>query len=153
MTDAAFATSLRTTLVLVLCAALLTAGCEGGTLTNYSQSCSSTSDLLSEETVTCSGEAETLSGSVGIEFGDRDEEEELLGTYRLTAEISVEEGEANVYSYDADGERFPLGRVSEGDPLRVEAVVEPSDGSTVFFVDAGEGKIGDLRYEGTIEPV
>lgn len=151
MVGAAFATSLRTTLGLALCAALLV-GCEGGTLTNHSQSCSSTSGLLSEETITCSGEAETLSGSVGIEFGDQDEEE-LLGTYRLTAEISVEEGEASVYAYDTDGERFPLGRLSEGTPLRVEAVVDPFSGSSVFFVDAGEGKIGGLRYEGMIEPI
>jgi CRP-like cAMP-binding protein len=104
--------------------------------------------------VTCSGEAETLSGSVGIEFGDQDdEEEELSGTYRLDAEIYVRSGEARVYSYDADGERLPLGTVSAGSPLRVEGVlIDPFGESSVFFVDAGEGEVGGLRYEGRIEP-
>jgi hypothetical protein len=139
-------------LVLALCAALLF-GCEGGTLSNYSQSCTSTGGLFAERTVTCSGQAETLSGSVGIEFGEG-EDEELSGTYRLTAEISVESGEARVYSYDADGERLPLGIVSKDAPLRVEnTVIEPFNESSAFFVDAGEGEIGGLKYEGRIEPV
>lgn len=138
-------------LVLALCAALLF-GCEGGTLSNYSQSCTSTGGLFAERTVTCSGQAETLSGSVGIEFGGG-EDEELSGTYRLTAEISVESGEARVYSYDADGERLPLGIVSKDAPLRVEnTVIEPFNESSAFFVDAGEGEIGGLKYEGRIEP-
>jgi hypothetical protein len=102
---AAFTASLRMALILTLSAALLAAGCEGGTLTNHSQSCSSTGGLLSEQTITCSGSAETLRGSVGIEFGDRDDEE-LVGTYRLEATLSVEEGEANVYAYDAEDERI-----------------------------------------------
>ncbi len=143
----------RSILLLALCAAL-PFGCEGGTLSNYSQSCTSTGGLLAGPTVTCSGEAESLSGSVGIEFGDQDdEEEELSGTYRLSAEISVQSGEARVYSYDADGERLPLGTVSAGSPLRVEEVlIEPFGESSVFFVDAGEGEVRGLRYEGRIEP-
>lgn len=141
----------RWLLVLAICAALLF-GCEGGTLSNYSQSCTSTGGFLSGRTVTCNGEAQSLSGSVGIEFGD--DEDELSGTCRLTAEISVDRGEARVYSYDADGERLPLGTVSAGAPLRVtDTVIEPSNESSVFFVDAGEGEIEGLRYEGTIEPV
>ena len=141
-------------LVLALCAALLF-GCEGGTISSHSQSCSSTGGLLAERAVTCSGQAQSLSGSVGIEFGDPDEEEEeLSGTYRLNVEISVQSGEARVYSYDTDGERLPLGSVSAGTPLRVEdAVIDPFNESSVFFVDAGEGKVGGLRYEGRIEPV
>ena len=94
-------------LVLALCTALLF-GCEGRTLSGYSQSCTSTGGLFAGRTVTCSGEAESSSGSAGIEFGDQDDEE-LFGTYRLSAEISVQSGEARVYSYDADGERLPLG--------------------------------------------
>ena len=123
MAEAAFATSLRAALVLALCAALL--GCEGGTLTNHSQSCTSTG-LFGEETVACSGTAGSVRGSVGFEFGDDDEE--LDGAYRLTATLSA------------------------GEPLRVEAVVEPSSGS-VFFVDTGEGEVRELRYEGRIEPI
>jgi hypothetical protein len=143
----------RSVLLLPLCAALLF-GCDGGTLSNYSQSCTSTGGFLDQRTVACSGEAQSLSGSVGIEFGDGEDEEELSGTYRLTAEISVQSGEARVYSYDADGERLPLGTVSEGSPLRVEgAVIEPFNESSVFFIDAGEeGEIGGLIYEGRIEP-
>ena len=90
-----------------------------------------------------------MRGSVGIEFGD----EELPDTYQLTALLSVGEGEASVYAYDADGERIPLGRLSAGEPLSVEAVVEPSGDSSVFFVDTGEGEIRDLTYEGRIEPI
>jgi hypothetical protein len=90
-------------------------------------------------------------GSAGFEFGEDDEELESEA-YRLTATLSAGEGEANVYAYDAEGERVSLGRLSAGEPLRVEAVVEPTSGS-VFFVDTGEGEIRDLRYEGRIEPV
>jgi hypothetical protein len=135
--------------LLLLCAALVGAGCEGGTLTNHSQSCTSTG-LFGEETVACSGSAGSVRGSVGFEFGADDEE--LDGSYRLTATLSAGEGEADVYAYDAAGERVPLGYLSAGEPLRVEAVVEPSSGS-VFFVDAGEGEIRDLGYEGRIEPI
>jgi hypothetical protein len=139
-------------LVLASCVALLF-GCEGGTVSNYTQSCSSTGGLLSDRTVRCSGQAQSLSGSVSIEFGDQDDEE-LSGAYRLNAEVSVESGEAKVYSYDADGERLPLGSVSRDAPLRVEdAVINPFNESSVFFVDAGEGKVEGLRYEGRIEPV
>ena len=148
-----FATSSRAALVLALCAVLLAAGCEGGTLINHSQSCSSTGGLLAGETITCSGTAETLRGSGGIEFPTEDEDEELPGTYRLAAVLSVGKGEANVYAYDADGERFSLGRLSQDESLRVETVVDPFSDSSVFFVDAGEGEVRDLRYEGTIEPV
>jgi hypothetical protein len=141
----------RWSLVLGLCAALLF-GCEGGPLSDYSQSCTSTGGFLSGRTVTCSGQAQSLSGSVRIEFGD--DEDELSGTYWLAAEISVDRGEARVYSYDADGERFPLDTVSVRAPLRVEEVViEPFNDSSVFFINAGEGEIEDLRYEGRIEPV
>jgi hypothetical protein len=149
----ASAPSLRAVFVFAVGVTLLAVGCEGGTLINHSQRCSSTGGLLAEETIACSGTAETLRGSVGIEFGAVDEDEELLGTYRLTAMLSVGRGEAGVYAYDADGERVSLGHLSEDEPLRVEAVVDPFGDSSVFFVDAGEGEVRDLRYEGTIEPV
>jgi hypothetical protein len=152
VTGAAFATSLRAALVLALFAALL-AGCEGGTLTNHSQRCSSTGGLLSEKTIACSGSAGSVRGSVGIEFGDPDDEEELTGTYRLGVTISVGEGEASVYAYDAGGERISLGRLSAGEPLSAEAVIEPRGGSAIFFVDTGEREVRDLRYEGRIEPM
>ena len=101
------------TLLLILSAALLAAGCgEGGTLTNHRQSCSSSSGLLSSERAgRCSGTVGSVRGSVGIEFGGGDDDEELFGTYRLTAVISVGEGAAGVYAYDAEGERITLGRL------------------------------------------
>ena len=81
-----------------------------------------------------------MRGSLGIAFGGGDEEE-LFGTYRLTAVLRAGEGAASVYAYDAEGE-----------PLSVEAVIDPSGDASVFFVDAGEAGIRDLEYEGTIEP-
>ena len=39
-----------------------------------------------------------------------------------------------------------------GEPLSVDAAIEPSGEASVFFVDTGEGEIRDLRYEGRIEP-
>ena len=141
------------TLLLILSVALLAAGCEGGTLTNHRQSCSSASGLLSEESVSCSGTAGSVRGSVGIEFGGGDDDEELFGTYRLTAVLGVGEGTASVYAYDAEGERVALGRLSPDEPLRIEAVIDPSGGASVFFVDAGEAGIRDLEYEGRIEPL
>jgi len=152
VSGAALAASGRT-LILILCAALLAAGCEGGTLTNHRQSCSSASGLLSEESVSCSGTVGSVRGSVGIEFGGGDNDEELFGTYRLTAVLSVGEGAASVYAYDAEGERIPLGRLSPGEPMSVEAVIDPSGDASVFFVDTGEAEIRDLTYEGRIEPI
>jgi hypothetical protein len=128
--------------------ALTLAGCEGGTVTNYSQSCSSTGSFFSQETITCRGSAGSVQGSVGIEFGDED----LDGTYQLEAMVSVEEGEANVYAYDASGERISFGPLSNSSPLQISAVVDPFGTATVFFVDAGEGEVRGLEYEGTIEP-
>ncbi len=141
------------TLLLILSVALLAAGCEGGTLTNHRQSCSSASGLLSEESVSCSGTVGSVRGSVGIEFGGGDDDERLFGTCRLTAVISVGEGAASVYAYDAEGERITLGRLSAGEPLSVEAVIDPSGDASFFFVDAGEAGIRDLEYEGRIEPL
>jgi hypothetical protein len=73
---------------------------------------------------------------------------------RLRGDRALGHVPARVYSCDADGERFPLGTVSVGTPLRVEEVViEPCNESSVFFINAGDGEIEDLRYEGRIEPV
>ena len=122
MADAALAASWRMLLLILCAAALLAAGCEGGTLTNHRQSCSSACGLLSEESVSCSGTVGSVRGSVGIEFGGGDYDGELFGTYRLTAVLSVGEGAASVYAYDAEGERISLGRLSAGEPLRIEAI-------------------------------
>lgn len=139
-----FPKTARTTMLLAVCAALV-AGC--GTLSGHSQSCSSSGSLLSGSTVSCEGTADTLGGKMGIEFGDNDD---FSGEYRLEARISVEEGEAEVLVGD---DEVSVGRVSAGSPVVVDEVVELSEDSKVFTLDAGEdGEVNGLAYEGTVTP-
>lgn len=135
----------HTAMLLTLCAALL-AGC--GTLSGHSQSCSSSGGFLSENAVSCEGTADTLGGRMGIEFGDDDD---FSGEYRLEANISVEEGEAEVFGGDGD---VALGSVSADEsPLIVDETVQLSEDSSVFSLDAGEDQeVGGLAYEGTVTP-
>lgn len=84
---------------------------------------------------------------MGIEFGDDDD---FSGEYRLEANISVEEGTAEVLAGDGD---LSVGRVSAGEPMVVDEVVELSEDSMVFSLDAGEdGEVGGLSYKGTVTP-
>lgn len=134
----------RAAVILALCAATL-AGC--GTISGHSQSCSSSGGFFSENAVSCEGTADSLGGRMGIEFGDEDD---FSGEYRLEANISVEEGEAEVLAGDDD---ISVGRVSAGEPVVVDEVVELSEDSMVFSLDAGEeGEVGGLAYEGTVTP-
>jgi hypothetical protein len=132
------------------CAALLlllvASGCEGGRLSGHEQRCSSTGGLFSGESMTCTGTVETLSGQVGIDFGDED----LTGDRRLALTVSAERGEAEVYAYGPDDERIAFGRLAPGETVRADAIVDPHGDDTVFYVDAGEGEIGGLEYEGSI---
>ncbi len=131
-------------MLLALCAAML-AGC--GTLSGHSQSCSSSGGFFSENAVSCEGAADTLGGRMGIEFGDDDD---FSGEYRLEANISVEEGTAEVLAGDDD---ISVGNVSAGEPVAVDEVVELSEDSMVFSLDAGEDReVGGLAYEGTVTP-
>lgn len=143
-----FAGARRAALVVAFAAFL--AGCEGGSLSGHSQSCSSTGGFFSDQTLMCSGTAERLGGSIGIEFGDDDD---FGGEYRLEARISVEQGEAEVNVPGADGV-FSAGRVSAGEPLTINEVVQLSEDDDVFSLDAGEGgEVRGLQYEGTVTPL
>ncbi len=134
----------RTAVFLAFCAAML-AGC--GTISGHSQSCSSTGGLFSGQTVNCEGTADTLGGRMGIEFGDDDD---FDGEYRLEASISVEEGDAEILAGD---DEISVGNVSADEPLTVDEVVELSEDSNVFSLDAGEdGEVSGLAYEGTVTP-
>ncbi len=84
---------------------------------------------------------------MGIEFGDDDD---FSGEYRLEASISVEEGEAEVLAGD---EERSVGRVSAEEAISVDEVVELSEDSNVFTLDAGEdGEVSGLAYEGAVTP-
>ncbi len=134
----------HTAVILALCAAIF-AGC--GTLSGHSQSCSSSGGFFSENAVSCEGTADSLGGKMGIEFGDDDD---FSGEYRLEANISVEEGEAEVLAGD---DEISVGRVSAGEPVAVDEIVELSEDSMVFTLDAGEeGEVAGLTYEGTVTP-
>ncbi|MBA2693992.1 MAG: hypothetical protein H0U65_16115 [Rubrobacter sp.] len=134
----------RTAFLLAICAATL-AGC--GTISGHSQSCSSSGGIFSENAVSCEGTANTLGGRMGIEFGDDDD---FSGEYRLEASISVEEGEAEVLAGD---EERSVGRVSAEEAISVDEVVELSEDSNVFTLDAGEdGEVSGLAYEGAVTP-
>lgn len=142
-----FAGATRRIPAFAFCLALF-AGCTSGTMSGHSQNCSSSGGLLSGQTVTCEGTVETLGGRTGVEFGD-----DFGGEYRLEASIFVEEGEAEVYAPGAGDEELSLGSVSAGEPLAVDEVVELSEDSEVFSLDAGEeGEVRGLEYEGTVTP-
>lgn len=127
-----------------LCLALL-AGC--GTISGHSQSCSSSGGFFSENEVSCEGTADSLGGKMGVEFGDDDD---FSGEYSLTANISVEEGEAEVLAGD---DEISVGRVSAGAEISIDEIVELSEDSNVFTLDAGEdGEVSGLAYEGTVKP-
>ena len=106
----------RSILLLALCAAL-PFGCEGGTLSNYSQSCTSTGGLLAGPTVTCSGEARVYTYDV-------DGERLPLGTVSAGSPLRVERvliepfGESSVFFVDAGK--------GEVRGLRYEGRIEPA---------------------------
>jgi predicted small secreted protein len=134
----------RAAMLLALCAVVL-AGC--GTISGHSQNCSSSGGLFSENSVRCEGTADTLGGKMGIEFGDDDD---FDGEYRLEASVSVERGEAEVLAGD---DEIPAGRVSAGEPVVIDEVVELSEDSMVFTLDAGEDReVNGLSYDGTVTP-
>lgn len=135
---------IRAAMLVALCAAML-AGC--GTISGHSQNCSSSGGFFSENEVSCEGTADTLGGKMGIEFGDDDD---FSGEYRLTANVSVEEGEADVLAGD---DEISVGRVSAGESVAVDEVVELSEDSMVFTLDAGEeGEVNGLAYKGAVAP-
>lgn len=97
---------------------LLAAGCLS--LTNHSQSCTSSGGALSSSEFSCSGSAGTVQG-----------------------------GRMDVYANTVDGGREG-GEVSPGNPIRIQAVVPSSDEdvSVTLSVKGGEeAEVGGLSYE------
>ena len=137
------------------CAALSLVGCTSGTLSGTQQSCESTFGLLDSKKVSCTGSADTVSGSPSlsvIEIG-----ESLNGAFRLETTITVSRGTAKASVTDVDDQKVG-GEVSPGDPLRIATVVYPEEvpGSedeekVEVQLKVAEGKeVGGLRYEATL---
>ena len=136
--------------VLFACCALVLAGCKSGTLTGSQQSCTSTGGFLEDKQVACTGSVAGVRGEPSLGIIDTDEE--LDGSYRLDATITVGKGEAKAYVSTDGGQAG--GRVSPGEPLRISAVVEVDSDDEDVSVDLKVlGKeVEDLRYEATLLP-
>lgn len=142
----------RAALVLSLVAALFAlAGCESGTLVGQEQTCEVSGGLLSEASATCAGRVDAVRGSPQVAIVDTDEE--LDGTYRLEATLSVGKGETKAHVTAADGDRVG-GVVSPGEPFRISTDVQVDDEDEEFAAElkvAGK-KVTDLRYEASLTP-
>jgi hypothetical protein len=125
---------------------LLATGCLS--LTNHSQSCTSSGGLLGPSVFSCSGTAETVKGEGPLTF---DGEDDADPDYRMDLTASVESGRMDVFADTADGGREG-GEVSPGNPIRIEAVVPSSDEdvSVTLSVKGGEeAEAKGLAYEAT----
>ena len=137
------------------CEALSLVGCTSGTLSGTQQSCESTFGLLDSKKVSCTGSADTVSGSPSlsiIEIG-----ENLNGAFRLETTIMVRRGKAKAHVTDVDDKQVG-GEVSPGDPLQIVTEVHPEEvpGSedeekVEVQLKVAEGKeVSGLRYEATL---
>ena len=128
----------------VLAVVLLATGCLS--LTNHSQSCTSSESLLGPTEFSCSGTAETVKGEGPLSFDGEDDGDP---DYRMDLTLSVERGSMDVFASTADGGRKG-GEVSPQGPLRIQAVVPSSDEdvSVDLAVKGGEeATVGGLAYE------
>jgi hypothetical protein len=129
-----------------LAVALLATGCLS--LTNHSQSCTSSGGLMGPSEFSCSGTAETVKGEGPLTFDGEDDDDP---NYRMDLTASVESGTMDVFADDVDGGREG-GEVSPGNPIRIQAVVPSSDEdvSVDLAVKGGEeAEVGGLAYEAT----
>ncbi len=123
---------------------LLATGCLS--LTDHSQSCTSSESLLGPSEFSCSGTAETVRGEGPLSFDGEDDDDP---DYRMDLTLSVERGTMSVFASTADGGREG-GEVSPESPLRIQAVVPSSDEdvSVNLAVKGGEeATVGGLAYE------
>lgn len=130
----------------VLTVLVLATGCL--TLTNHSQSCTSSGGFLGPSEFSCSGTAETVKGEGPLSF---DGEDDADPDYRMDLTATVESGRMDVFASTADGGREG-GEVSPGNPVRIAAVVPSSDEdvSVDLAVKGGEeAEVGGLAYEAT----
>ena len=129
-----------------LAVVLLATGCL--TLTNHSQSCTSSGGMLGPSEFTCSGTAETVKGEGPLTFDGEDDDDP---DYRMDLTVSVESGTMDVVADAVDGGQKG-GEVSPGNPVRIQAVVPSSDEdvSVDLAVKGGEeAEVGGLGYEAT----
>jgi hypothetical protein len=129
-----------------LAVAMLATGCLS--LTNHSQSCTSSGGLMGPSEFSCSGTAETVKGEGPLTFDGEDDDDP---NYRMDLTASVESGAMDVFADDVNGGRKG-GEVSPGNPVRIQAVVPSSDEevSVNLAVKGGEeGEVGGLAYEAT----
>ncbi len=126
-----------------LAVVLLATGCLS--LTNHSQSCTSSESLLGPSEFSCSGTAETVKEEGALSFDGEDDDPD----YRMDLTLSVESGTMDVFASTADGGREG-GEVTPESPLRIQAVVPSSDEdvSINLAVKGGEeAEVGGLVYE------
>jgi hypothetical protein len=141
----------RRLVVAMLFAGCLLAGCTSGAITGSEQSCTSTGGLFADKQVACTGSVAGVRGEPSLGIIDTDEE--LSGTYKLDATITVGKGTAEAYVSTAEGEQAG-GKVSPDEPLRISAVVgldEDDDEVSVNLKVLGK-EVKDLRYEATLLP-
>lgn len=123
---------------------LLATGCLS--LTNHSQSCTSSDSLMGPSEFSCSGIAETVKGEGPLTFDGEDDSDP---DYRMDLTVSVESGSMDVFASTVDGGREG-GEVSPGSPIRIETVVPSSDEDvsvTVGVKGGEEAEVGGLGYE------
>jgi hypothetical protein len=123
---------------------LLATGCLS--LTNHSQSCTSSESLLGPSEFSCSGTAETVKGEGPLSFDGEDDGDP---DYRMDLTLSVQSGIMDVFASTTDGGREG-GEVSPESPIRIQAVVPASDEdvSVNLAVKGGEeAEVGGLAYE------
>ncbi len=131
-----------------LAVVLLATGCLS--LTNHSQSCTSSGGLMGPSEFSCSGTAETVKGEGPLSFDGEDDDDP---DYRMNLSVSVESGTMDVFASTVDGGREggrEGGEVSPGNPVRIEAVVPSSDEdvSVNLSVKGGvEAEVGGMAYE------
>ncbi len=114
-------------------------------LTNHSQSCTSSGGLMGPSEFSCSGTAETVKGEGPLSFDVEDDDPD----YRMDLSVSVESGTMDVFASTVDGGREG-GEVSPGTPVRIEAMVPSSDEdvSIDLAVKGGEeAEVGGMAYE------
>jgi hypothetical protein len=128
----------------VFAVALFATGCLS--LTNHSQSCTSSGGLLGPSEFSCSGTVGTVKGEGPLSFDGEDDNDP---SYRMDLTASVESGRMDVLADTVDGGEEG-GEVSPGNPVEIQAVVPSSDEdvSVTLSVKGGEeAEVTGLRYE------
>ncbi|HEX6709468.1 MAG TPA: hypothetical protein VF068_03980 [Rubrobacter sp.] len=126
---------------------LLLAGCKSGTITGSQQACKSTGGLFADKRVACTGTVANVRGEPSLGIIDTDEE--LSGTYKLDATITVGKGTTKVST--AEGGQAG-GKVSPDEPLRISALVSLDEDEVSVNLKVPGKEVRDLRYEATLLP-